>query len=61
VVLTHTSAVGIAGWLPDGERLLITRDIPGTNRQSIETFNTRTGEIQIYAQREGANGKGIPQ
>ncbi len=59
VVLTHTSAIGIAGWLPDGERLLITRDIPGTNRQSIETFNTRTGEIQVYAQREGANGKPV--
>lgn len=59
VVLTHTSSIGIADWLPDGQRLLITRDIPGTNCQTIETFNAHTGEIQVYAQREGANGKPI--
>ena len=57
VVLTHTSAIGIASWLPNGQRLLIARDIPSTNRQTIETLNIRTGEIQVYAQREGANGK----
>ncbi|RMF40878.1 MAG: hypothetical protein D6755_13065 [Anaerolineae bacterium] len=44
VVLTHTSAIGIAGWLPDDQRLLITKDIPGTNRQAVETVNTQTGE-----------------
>jgi len=59
VVLTHTSAIGIASWLPDGQRLLITRDIPSANRQTIETLNIRTGEIQVYAQREGANGKPV--
>jgi WD40 repeat protein len=59
VVLTHTSAIGIAGWLPDGQRLLITRDIPGTNRQAIETFNIRTGELSVYAERNGSNGKPI--
>lgn len=59
VVLTHTSAIGIAGWLPDGERLLITRDIPGTNRQTIETFNLHTSEVRVYAEREGANGKPV--
>ncbi len=57
VVLTHTSAIGIAGWPPDNQRLLITRDVPGTNRQAIEAFNVRTGEVRVYAQREGANGK----
>lgn len=59
VVLTHTSAIGIAGWLSDGQRLLITRDIPGTNRQAIETFNIRTGELSVYAERNGSNGKPI--
>ena len=59
VVLTHTSGIGIIGWLPDGQRLLITRDIPGTNRQAIETLNIRTAEIQVYGQREGANGKPV--
>lgn len=54
VVLTHTSAIGIAGWLPDGERLLITRDIPGQSRQTIETFNVRTGELQRYAERHSS-------
>ena len=51
VVLTHTSAIGIAGWLPDGQRLLITKEIPGTNRQAIEIFNTRTRGEFVYAER----------
>ncbi len=51
LVLTHTAAIEIAGWLPDGERLLITRNFPDTNRQVIETFNVRTGERQRYAER----------
>lgn len=51
VVLTHTSAIGIAGWLPDDQRLLITKDIPGTNRQAVETVNTQTGEEFVYAER----------
>ena len=57
VVLTHTGAIGIASWLPDGQQLLITRDIPGTNRNSIDVFNVRTAELRTYAEREGHNGK----
>ncbi len=59
VVLTHTSAIGIAGWLPDSQQLLITRDIPGTNRNSIDIFNVRTGELSTYAERDGYNGKPV--
>ena len=59
VVLTHTSAIGITGWLPDGQRLLITRDIPDTNHQTIEAFDIRTGELHVYAERNGSNGKPI--
>ena len=59
VVLTHPSAIGIAGWLPDGQHLLITRDLPGTNRQFIETFNVRTGELNPYAERDGSSGKPV--
>ncbi|MDQ7029179.1 MAG: hypothetical protein Q9O62_05060 [Ardenticatenia bacterium] len=59
VVLTHTLAVGIAGWLPEHQQLLITRDIPGTNRNSIDVLNTRTGELRSYAEREGYNGKPV--
>lgn len=59
VVLTHTSAIGIAGWLPDGERLLITRLIPGQSREYIEVFNTRTGELQRYGERHSLPGKPV--
>ena len=59
VVLTHTSAIGIAGWLPDGERLLITRLIPGQPREYVEVFNTRTGELQRYGERHSLPGKPV--
>jgi len=58
-VLTHTSAIGIAGWLPDGQRLLITRLIPGQSREYIEVFNTRTGELQRYGERHSLPGKPV--
>ena len=59
VVLTHTSAIGIAGWLPDGERLLITRLIPGQPREYVEVFNTRTGQLQRYGERHSLPGKPV--
>jgi len=59
VVLTHTSAIGIAGWLADGQQLLITRDIPGANRNSIDVLNIRTSELSTYAEREGNSGKPV--
>jgi WD40 repeat protein len=59
VVLTHKAAIGIASPLPDGESLLITLDVPGTDRQSIEVFNIRTGESHVYAERTGNNGKPV--
>ncbi len=59
VVLTHTGAIGIASWLPNGQQLLITRDIPGTNRNSIDVFNVRTTGLSTYAEREGYNGKPV--
>ena len=59
VVLTHTSAIGIAGWLPDGQRLLITRLIPGQSKEYIEVFNTRTGELQRYGERHSLPGKPV--
>jgi len=59
VVLTHTSAIGIAGWLPDGQRLLVTRLIPGQSREYVEVFNTRTGELQRYGERHSLPGKPV--
>jgi Tol biopolymer transport system component len=58
-VLTHTSAIGIAGWLPDGQRLLITRLIPGQSREYVEVFDTRTGELQRYGERHSLPGKPV--
>lgn len=59
IVLTHPAAIGIAGWLSDGQRLLITRDVPGTNRQSVDVFDVQTGELSIYAERDGSSGKPV--
>jgi len=59
VVLTHTSAIGIAGWLPDGQRLLITRRIPGQPREYVETFNVQTGELQRYGERHSFDAKPV--
>lgn len=59
VVLTHTSAIGIAGWLPDGQRLLITRRIPGQPREYVEMFNVQTGELQRYGERRNFDAKPI--
>jgi Tol biopolymer transport system component len=53
VVLTSEMAINIAGWLPDSERLLITRDLLDGNRQWIETFNPKTSETQLFAERIG--------
>ncbi|MGB9872752.1 MAG: hypothetical protein ACPLYD_13975 [Anaerolineae bacterium] len=59
IVLTHPAAIGIAGWLPDGQQLLITRDLPGTNHNSIDVFDPQTGELRTYAEREGNSGKPV--
>lgn len=58
IVFTSKAAIGIAGWLPDGERLLITRSV-GNGRETIETLDIRTGETVVYAEREGAAGKPV--
>jgi hypothetical protein len=57
VALTSAPQLGIVGWLPDNERLLITQGIPNTNRQAIETFDVQTGEMHIYAEREAIGQK----
>jgi len=59
VVLTHPSAIGIAGWLPDGQRLLITRLIPGQSREHVEVFDTHSGELQRYGERHSLPGKPV--
>lgn len=51
VVLTADSSIGIVEWLPDNQRVLITQNIPGINRQTIAVFNPATGDKQVYAER----------
>ena len=50
VVLTHTAALDIAGWLPDNQQQLITRGVLEMPRQTIETLDILTGERQVYAE-----------
>jgi hypothetical protein len=59
IVFTSTSGIFIADWLPDNNRLLIMRNIPLSNLERIETLDTRTGEVQLYAERDGHNGKPV--
>ncbi|GAB4401993.1 MAG: hypothetical protein OHK0052_25370 [Anaerolineales bacterium] len=51
VVLTSTTPLSIADWLPDNQRLLVTRRLPDSADEWIETFNLVTGETKVYAQR----------
>jgi len=49
VVLTNAIGMDIAGWLPDSQQLLIARSHPDTLEQSIETFDSQTSQLQLYA------------
>ncbi len=58
-VLTHTLAIGIVGWLPDNQHLLITRLLPDQAQESIEVFNIHTGEVRRYGERHSLPGKPV--
>jgi hypothetical protein len=50
--------MGLVGWLPDSERLLVTRRVPtDTTREYIETFNVQTGEQRRYGERHSGGQK----
>ena len=53
VVLTavQDNSYNIVDWLPDNQRVLITRDFRDNNQQNIELFNPQTGTVQVYAKR----------
>ena len=53
VVSYSRALIEIIEWLPDSQRVLITRSIPDTSNENIELFNPQTGEIHIYALRAG--------
>jgi len=59
VILTSTVGIEIADWLPDNNRLLVTRIDPQTQQERIETLDTRTGELHLHAQRGSHYGKPV--
>lgn len=60
VVLTHTSAIGIAGWLPDSQRVLITRLIPPSMaREYVDTIDVTTGRADSYGERHSFTTKPV--
>jgi len=59
VLTTTTTCIAIADWLPDNNRLLLMRGSLTSNIERIETFDIRTGEVQLYAERNGHNGKAV--
>ena len=46
------SDVEIVEWLPDNQQVLIVQNIKGVPQQTIELFNSGTGERKVYATRE---------
>jgi len=46
------SDVEIVEWLPDNQQVLIVQNIKGVPQQTIELFNSETGERKVYATRE---------
>ncbi len=51
VALTADANIGIVEWLPDSQQVLMTQDSRINNQQTIEIFDTQTGNIQVYATR----------
>ncbi len=56
VIITDTLSLSIADWLSDSQRLLIMRQLP-QNRERIEAFDIRSGEVRVYAERLGIGPK----
>ncbi|GEM_PF-6062080 len=54
-VYTTRGALHIAQWLPGNRRLLLARDLPGTNRQAIETLDPFSGQVVSYGERNYTN------
>lgn len=57
IVLTHTAPIGIAGWLPNNQEVLLTLRQPGSINETIETFNIITKQRRLYSTRPSM---GIP-
>lgn len=55
VALSSPYGISLVSWLPDNETLLVKRRQPDSVKETIETFNTRTGQSQIYAVQDGSS------
>ncbi|MCQ3954007.1 MAG: hypothetical protein DPW15_12155 [Chloroflexi bacterium] len=55
VVLSSPDGISLVAWLPDNKTLLIKRRQPSSVKETIETFNTRTRQSQIYAVQDGSS------
>lgn len=51
VVLNSNAGIEIVEWLPDSQRVLITRSIRNTPNENIELFNPQSGELLLLAVR----------
>jgi WD40 repeat protein len=56
IVLTEKSTMEIVQWLPESDKVLITLDTPPQVHQLIETFDVKTKQTQLFAERDGAYG-----
>jgi hypothetical protein len=56
IVLTEKSAMEIVQWLPESDKVLITLDTSPSVHQLIETFDVKTKQTQLFAERDGAYG-----
>lgn len=55
MALSSPYGISLVSWLPDNETLLVKRRQPDSVKETIETFNTRTGQSQIYAVQDGSS------
>jgi WD40 repeat protein len=59
VVLTSPRSIGINEWLPDNQRLLVTRSNTDGSRETFEIFDVRTGATELYAEHDGPRTKPV--
>jgi hypothetical protein len=53
IAANSNSGIELVEWLPDSQRILITRRIYNTSNENIELLDPVTGETQVYAVRTG--------
>jgi len=59
VVLADAIRTEIAEWLPDNSRLLVSRIDFQSDMERIETLDTHTGDVELYAKPNSHNGRPV--